>query len=125
MHRLLTIITTAFLLLLIQSGMHSAVYGQTIKVIAVVDGEAITNYDLDNRLAYLLASTGIKMTADNEQQLRDDVLQMLIDDKVKIKEGKRLSPAAVSASRTRAIELVNQAYGTETKTANQNEPKYP
>ena len=119
MHRLLTIFTTAFLLLLMQSGIHASVYAQTVKVIAVVDGEAITNYDLDNRLTYLLATTGIKMTADNEEQLRDDVLQMLIDDKVKLGEGKRLSPAAVSASRTKAIELVNQAYGTETKTANQ------
>ena len=119
MHRLLTIFTTAFLILLMQSGIHAPVYAQTVKVIAVVDGEAITNYDLDNRLTYLLATTGIKMTADNEEQLRDDVLQMLIDDKVKLGEGKRLSPAAVSASRTKAIELVNQAYGTETKTANQ------
>ena len=119
MHRLLTFFTTACLLLIIQMAAQSPASAQTIKVIAVVDGEAITNYDLDNRLTYLLATTGIKMTADNEQQLRDDVLQMLIDDKVKLKEGKRLSPAAVSASRTRAIELVNQAYGTQTKTANQ------
>lgn len=119
MHRLLTFFTTACLLLIIQMAAQSPASAQTIKVIAVVDGEAITNYDLDNRLTYLLATTGIKMTADNEQQLRDDVLQMLIDDKVKLNEGKRLSPAAVSASRTRAIELVNQAYGTQTKTANQ------
>ena len=119
MHRLLTFFSTICLLLLIQIAAHSSASAQTIKVIAVVDGEAITNYDLDNRLTYLLATTGIRVTDDNEQQLRDDVLQMLIDDKIKLKEGKRLSPAAVSASRTRAIELVNQAYGTETKTANQ------
>ena len=119
MHRLLTFFSTICLLLLIQIAAHFSASAQTIKVIAVVDGEAITNYDLDNRLTYLLATTGIRVTDDNEQQLRDDVLQMLIDDKIKLKEGKRLSPAAVSASRTRAIELVNQAYGTETKTANQ------
>ena len=119
MHRMLKIITSALLLMLLQIGWQSSAHAQTIKVIAVVDGEAITNYDLDNRLTYLLATTGIKMTAENENQLRDDVLQMLIDDKVKLKEGKRLSPAAVSASRSQAIELVNQAYGSKTKTANQ------
>ena len=119
MHRMLKIITSALLLMLSQTGWVSNAHAQTIKVIAVVDGEAITNYDLDNRLTYLLATTGIKITDENENQLRDDVLQMLIDDKVKLNEGKRLSPAAVSASRTQAIELVNQAYGSETKTANQ------
>ena len=70
---------------------------------AVVNGEAITNIDVENRLAYLLSATGLKLTDDNEAQLRDDVLNMLIDDKLKFIEVKRLAPGLIEAGHSKRV----------------------
>lgn len=95
-------------------------YAQTVSVVAVVDGEAITNLDLENRLNYLLVTTGLQLTDDNEAQLRSDVLNMLIDDKLKIKEATRFAPSMISAGRTTATQLVNDNYRTDTLSSGQN-----
>ena len=94
-----------------------AVSAQSVTVIAVVNGQAITSLDLENRLAYLLDSTGIAMTDENEAQLREDVLQMLVDDKLKLMEAKRLVPNLIEAGRAQAREMVNDTYTSDTKSA--------
>ncbi len=94
-------------------------YAQSISVIAVVEGDPITNFHLENRLHYLLTTTGIKMTAENEAQLRNDVLQMLIDDKIKLAEAEKVNPGLIPAARAKAIELVNDTYSSLDKSANQ------
>lgn len=90
---------------------------QSVTVVAVVNGQAITSLDLENRLAYLLDSTGIAMTEENEAQLREDVLQMLVDDKLKLMEAKRLVPNIIEAGRAQAREMVNDTYQSGTKSA--------
>ena len=98
----------------------SAGFASTVSVVAVVNGEAITNIDVENRLAYLLSSTGLKLTDDNEAQLRDDVLNMLIDDKLKFIEVKRLAPGLIEAGTQQAREMVDDTYKTDTKSSGQN-----
>lgn len=97
-----------------------AASAQTVKVIAVVNGEAITSLDLEHRLAYLLNSTGLEITDANEKQLRDDVLQMLVDDKLRMMEARRLVPTILEAGRTQAREMVNDTYKSDTKSAGEN-----
>ena len=94
-----------------------AVSAQSVTVVAVVNGQAITSLDLENRLAYLLEQTGIAMTDENEAQLREDVLQMLVDDKLKLMEAKRLVPTIIEAGRAQAREMVNDTYQSETQSA--------
>ncbi len=98
----------------------SAGFASTVSVVAVVNGEAITNIDVENRLAYLLSATGLKLTDDNEAQLRDDVLNMLIDDKLKFIEVKRLAPGLIEAGAQQAREMVDDTYKTDTKSSGQN-----
>ena len=98
----------------------SAGFASTVSVVAVVNGEAITNIDVENRLAYLLSATGLKLTEDNEAQLRDDVLNMLIDDKLKFIEVKRLAPGLIEAGAQQAREMVDDTYKTDTKSSGQN-----
>lgn len=85
---------------------------QMVKVIAVVNGEAITNIDLEARLKYLINTTGLKITADNEAQLQDDVLQMLIDDKLKFAEARKLVPGLIEPGFAQARETVNETYSS-------------
>ena len=77
----------------------STSHAQTVKVVAVVDGQVITSFDLENRLKFLLAATGLVETDDNADQLLQDVLQMLIDDKLKMAEADKLSPGLTQAPR--------------------------
>ena len=98
----------------------SAGFASTVSVVAVVNGEAITNIDVENRLAYLLSATGLKLNDDNEAQLRDDVLNMLIDDKLKFIEVKRLAPGLIEAGTQQAREMVDDTYKTDTKSSGQN-----
>lgn len=86
---------------------------QMVKVIAVVNGEAVTTLDLEDRLNYLIRETGLKITADNEAQLRDDVLQMLIDDELKFAEARKLAPALIEPAFAQAREIVDETYRTD------------
>ena len=92
---------------------------QTVGVVAVVNGQAITNIDIENRLLYLLDSTGLAITEQNEQQLRDDVLQMLIDDKLKFIEAKKLAPSIIPAGNEQARDIVNNTYQIDGKSSGQ------
>ena len=62
----------------------------------------------------------MKLTDDNEAQLRDDVLNMLIDDKLKFIEVKRLAPGLIEAGTQQAREMVDDTYKTDTKSSGQN-----
>ena len=96
-----------------------AASAQTVAVVAVVNGQAITNIDLENRLLYLLDSTGLAITEQNEQQLRNDVLQMLIDDKLKFIEAQKLAPSIIAAGNEQARDIVNETYKIDDKSSGQ------
>lgn len=66
--------------LLIAGGYRCDLHAQSI--IAIVNGEAITNTDIDSRIKLILLTKRTTIS-------RQDALQELIDDKVKIKEGKK------------------------------------
>ena len=97
---------------------HSA-HAQTVNVVAVVNGEAITNFELDGRLDYLVTATGLTVTDDNRGQLRDDVLQMLIDDKLKLMEARKLTPGIIDVGFAQAREAVNNTYRSQSQSAGQ------
>lgn len=103
---------------LIVTPLHT-ISAQTVAVVAVVNGQAITNIDVENRLLYLLDSTGLAITEQNEQQLRDDVLQMLVDDKLKLIEAQRLAPSIIPAGNEQARDIVNDTYKTDDKSSGQ------
>ncbi len=84
--------------------------GQSISVLAVVDGTPITSLDFQQRRNFLIKTTGIQDNSETKAQIDRDVLQMLIDDVIKINEGVRLGPQYDSQAKTRATELVNQSF---------------
>lgn len=65
------------------------------RIVAVVNGQIITSYDLDQELApYLIQLSGRKLGAQEEQQLagmRKKLLDRLVDDILLLKEAERLS----------------------------------
>jgi peptidyl-prolyl cis-trans isomerase SurA len=79
-HRLLLLLICA--VTLVATGCGSPASAQTIAV--MVNGEPITNYDIEQRSKLILLST-------HKQAARQDVINELIDEKVKIKEAKKFS----------------------------------
>ncbi len=83
---------------------------QSISVLAVVDGTPITSLDFQQRRNFLIKTTGIEDTSETKAQIDRDVLQMLIDDVIKVNEGLRLGPQHETQAKARASELVNQSF---------------
>ena len=83
---------------------------QSISVLAVVDGTPISSLDFQQRRNFLIKTTGIEDNSETKAQIDRDVLQMLIDDVIKINEGLRLGPQYDAQAKARASELVNQSF---------------
>src|SRR5258706_770190 len=59
-------------------------------VTAIVNGFVISNYDLDQRIALFIATSGVRLTSDNLPQIRAQVLRSLEDEVIELQEaGKR------------------------------------
>ncbi|MCG8624411.1 MAG: peptidylprolyl isomerase [Proteobacteria bacterium] len=80
----------------------------TISVLATVNGQPITSHDLAERRNMLIKTTGLRLTEDNRDQIDRDVLQMLIDDAIKIAEGERLFADRLEAVNRSADELIDR-----------------
>ena len=59
---------------------------------AKVNGKAITNYDVDQRAAFLRMVTNLDDTKTNRQQIRQDATQTLIDENLKLEAAKAVDP---------------------------------
>ncbi len=82
----------------------------TIEVIATVDGVPITSHELNERRNMLVQTTGLTLTAENEAQINRDVLQMLIDDQIKISEGTKLLGNQMQMVEQSADQLIDQTF---------------
>ena len=90
-----------------------------IQIVATVNGQPITNYDLEQRATFIQRATNIEVTDENRQRLFDDALQMLIDDALKIQAAVALRPDIEAFALPKAKELIDQAFGSEDKSGAQ------
>ena len=93
-HRLRSLVLGCALALVLMAG-GSPLQAQTVAV--MVNGEPITNYDIEQRGKLNFLST-------RKAPVRDEVINELIDEKVKIKEGKKFGVEPTSSD-------VDQSYG--------------
>ena len=90
-----------------------------IEIVATVNSQPITNYDLEQRATFIQRATNIEVTDDNRQRLFDDALQMLIDDTLKVQAAEALRSDIKGLALPRAKELVDEAFGTAEKSGSQ------
>lgn len=64
---------------------------ETLRIAAVVNDDVISVHDLANRVALLLATTGQALSVENQRRAAPHVIRMLIDEKLKMQEARRLS----------------------------------
>ena len=81
-----------------------------IEIVAKVNGQPITNYDLAQRVNFLAAVTNIKLNERNRQRIETDALQMLIDEKLKLAAAQEIDPNIASRSLAMARDLIDSSF---------------
>ena len=81
-----------------------------IEIVAKVNGQPITNYDLAQRVNFLAAVTNIKLNDSNQQRIETDALQMLIDEKLKLAAAQEIDPNVASRSLAMARDLIDSSF---------------
>lgn len=85
-------------------------FATLIEVVATVDGVPITSHELNERRNMLIKTTGLTMTSENTAQINRDVLQMLIDDQIKISAGSKVLGSQMQIVEDNADNLINQTF---------------
>lgn len=81
-----------------------------IKVVAIVNGEPITNLELADRMLFLRAISQLELA---EEDLRRDALQGLVGDKLKIQFGTTIVPSIVPQLDGAARRILDQNFGRD------------
>ncbi|MGB1441228.1 MAG: hypothetical protein ACPG71_04615, partial [Candidatus Puniceispirillaceae bacterium] len=63
-------------------------------IVAIVNGDPITNLEVEDRMNFIRLATNITITKENMRSLRDDALQALIEDRLKLQEANNVVPGA-------------------------------
>lgn len=66
-----------------------AAAGAGMGIVAVAGDEAITSYDLVNRMKFVMATTNLSNTPEVAERIRPQVLRALIDERLQLQEAKR------------------------------------
>lgn len=79
---------------------------------AIVNGEVITETDIDHRLALVLASNNVQIPADEMQRVRAQILRNLIDESLQIQAAAQrdiaVEPREIESAMTRVAERSGQ-----------------
>ena len=62
---------------------------QAMRIVAIVNGDVITNADVDNRARLFALSTGLPITPDVLDRLKHQITRQLIDEKLRMQEVQR------------------------------------
>ncbi len=63
---------------------------QEQRIVAVVNDDIVSNFDIDGRTSLQLISTGAPDTPDSRARMRPQILRQLIDERIQLQEAKRL-----------------------------------
>lgn len=106
------------LLFMMGTGMSKA--NAALEIVAKVNGKVVTNYQVDQRAAFLRMVTNLEDTAENRAQIRQDATQMLIDEILKLDAAAALDPTLAQRSRETARKLVDENFEANGKTGSQS-----
>ena len=89
-----------------------------IGIVATVNGQPITNYDVEQRALFLGYATNMDVTDQNRERLYDDALQLIIDDKLRLDAARGLIPDVDAVVLPQARDFINQNFGNDTTSGN-------
>jgi peptidyl-prolyl cis-trans isomerase SurA len=86
-----------FLLVAIVALLPSMASAQGMRVLARVNDDAITDFDLQQRVLFAIRTTGLQDSPDLRQRMAPQMLRQMIDEKLQIQDAKRLGLKAQDA----------------------------
>lgn len=106
--RKLTGLFAASLIALCVVPVHQTANAQSFRVAAVVNEDIISTLDLGARIEMIVRSSNLPANDDTRRQLAPQMLRMLIDEKLKIQEAKRLNITVSPNELSEAIATVEK-----------------
>ena len=82
-----------------------------IGIIATINQQPVTNYDVEQRALFLEFATNIEITDQNRERIFEDALQLIIDDKLRLAEVKTLFPDVEALVMPQVRDFMNQNFG--------------
>ena len=113
-----SLLSAICLLFLLGTGTSQA--NAALEIVAKVNGKAVTNYQVDQRAAFLRMVTNLEDTEENRAQIKKDAKQMLIDEILKLEAAAALDPTLAQKSRETARKLVDENFAANGKTGSQS-----
>ncbi|WP_421999541.1 peptidylprolyl isomerase [Reyranella sp.] len=107
MSALITRLTVALLVVLLPS-LASA---QGLRVLARVNDDAITDFDLSQRVLFAIRTTGLQDSPDLRQRMAPQVLRQMIDERLQLQDAKRLGLKASDAELQQRLNDIERAAG--------------
>lgn len=89
-------------------------HAQEVRISVVVNEDAITNQDIDDRLGLIFMSSGLPPDPAIKAQVRERVIRNLIDEKLQLQEAKRNGIEAPQEEVDKAFEYVAKQNGIST-----------
>ena len=90
---------------------NSSFAGTKASIVAVVNGVAISSIDLQNKVKLLIFTTGKKDNPENFLQYRQEALEMLVDEALKIQAGVSIKPSSLENAENTARSYFENIYG--------------
>jgi peptidyl-prolyl cis-trans isomerase SurA len=86
---------------------------QAVRVVAKVNGDAITDYALKERITFAIKSAGMQDSADLQQRLAPQILRQMIDERLQIQNAKALGVKASEEEINQRIAEIERASGLQ------------
>ncbi|HEY8288163.1 MAG TPA: peptidylprolyl isomerase [Acetobacteraceae bacterium] len=81
------------------------------RIVAVVNGDVISNGDVDNRARLFAMSTGLPMAADVLDRLKPQIVRQLVDERLRMQEAQRTKIVIGDQQIANAIQQIEQRNG--------------
>lgn len=78
------------------------------RILAIVNDDPISVYDLEQRVALVAITANIERTPENIKRLEQDVMRLLIDERLKLQEADRLNISIPGPAIDKALETLAQ-----------------
>lgn len=85
------LILTLFAVVLLASPIEKALAQDAIRIVAVVNDELITGYDLNQRIRLVTGGGNLPASAEQRNRLAAQVLRSMVDERLQMQEAKRLN----------------------------------
>ncbi|MBN9089587.1 MAG: peptidylprolyl isomerase [Reyranella sp.] len=94
-------------------GSFTAASAQTLRVVARVNDDAITDFELRQRITFAVRSAGMQETPDLQQRLAPQILRQMIDERLQIQNSKGLGVKPSEAEVNQRVSEIERTAGMQ------------